>query len=143
MVLRAGQAHGRTDGGAVLPLGRRFEDDWLRFSNVVEPHDYASFPSFDVDPRARAFNLWAYIDARDGAQAVRLALEHPKKGLEIFIIANSNTVMSRPNAELLAEVFPTTPIKRAFGANETLLSIEKAKRLLDYAPKYDWRPTGA
>ena len=29
---------------------------------------------------ARKWNLWGYIDARDGAQAVRLALEHQATG---------------------------------------------------------------
>ena len=38
----------------------------LRFSNVMEPGDYARFPSFDADARLRKWNLWAYIDARDG-----------------------------------------------------------------------------
>ena len=47
----------------------------LRFSNVMDPSDYAAFPAFDADPRLRRWNLWGYIDARDGAQAVRLALE--------------------------------------------------------------------
>src|SRR3954468_7470966 len=48
----------------------------LRFSNVMDPEDYAAFPSFDADPQSRRWNLWGYIDARDGAQAVRRALEH-------------------------------------------------------------------
>ena len=48
----------------------------LRFSNVMDPDDYARFPVFDADPRARKWNLWGYIDARDGAQAVRRALEY-------------------------------------------------------------------
>src|SRR5215471_12024477 len=48
----------------------------LRFSNVMEPHDYARFPGFDADPKLRKWNLWAYIDARDAAQAIRKALEH-------------------------------------------------------------------
>ena len=43
----------------------------LRFSNVMDPDDYAAFPSFDADPMLRKWNLWGYIDARDGAQAVR------------------------------------------------------------------------
>ena len=46
----------------------------LRFSNVMDVEDYAGFPAFDAD-RARKWNLWGYIDARDGAQAVRQALE--------------------------------------------------------------------
>ena len=39
----------------------------LRFSNVMHPSDYAQFPSFDADARIRSWNLWGYIDARDGA----------------------------------------------------------------------------
>ena len=39
----------------------------LRFSNVMYPEDYAAFPSFDADPLLRKWNLWGYIDARDGA----------------------------------------------------------------------------
>src|SRR6476659_4257001 len=48
----------------------------LRFSNVMDPEDYARFPGFDADPRSRHWNLWTYIDGRDGAQAVRRALEY-------------------------------------------------------------------
>ena len=41
----------------------------LRFSNVMEPQDYARFPGFWDDPRKRKGNLWGYIDARDAAQS--------------------------------------------------------------------------
>ena len=111
----------------------------LRFSNVMEPEDYEAFPGFDADPALRKWNLWAYIDARDGAQAVRKALESDLTGAEVFIIANADTVMSRPNAELAADVFPDVPLAADAGANETLLSIEKARELLGYEPKHSWR----
>lgn len=112
----------------------------LRFSNVMEPHDYAAFPAFDKDPSLRKWNLWSYIDARDGAQAVRLALEYPQPGLEVFIIANADTVMAaRTSASLAAEVYPGVPVRRGLGEHETLLSIDKARRLLGYAPRYSWR----
>ena len=111
----------------------------LRFSNVMEPGDYARFPGFNDDARLRYWNLWGYIDARDAAQAVRKALEAPVKGADVFIIANADTVMTRPNAELMAEVFPTVPLKEGTGLNETLLSIEKAKRVLGYHPEHNWR----
>jgi len=118
----------------------------LRFSNIIAPERYKEFPAFDADARARKWNLWAYIDARDAAQAVRKALESPLKGADVFIIANEDGVMSRANDLLLDEVYPGVPRKRAFGANETLLSIEKAKRVLGYAPEHSWRkdeaPTG-
>jgi nucleoside-diphosphate-sugar epimerase len=101
--------------------------------------DYAAFPSFDADARLRSWNLWSYIDARDGAQAVRKALTYPKKGFEAFIIANADTVMSRPTAALAAEVFPDVDMRRDVGEHETLLSIEKARRLLGYEPEHSWR----
>jgi nucleoside-diphosphate-sugar epimerase len=111
----------------------------LRFSNVMEPADYAAFPGFDADAQLRKWNLWGYIDARDGAQAVRRALDHPATGLEILNIANADTVMSRPNGELVAEVFPGTTFREGVGANETLLSIDKARRVLGYEPAHSWR----
>ena len=110
----------------------------LRFSNIMEPADYARFAEFQDDPRLRKWNLWGYIDARDAAQAIRKALQAPITGAEVFIIANADTVMRRPNAELMAELFPTVPLTEGVGPHETLLSIEKARRMLGYQPRYSW-----
>jgi len=119
----------------------------LRFSNVMEPHDYARFPAFDADPATRRWNLWGYIDARDGAQAVRRALARRVPGTEVFIIANADTVMSRSSAELVASQFPGVEVRRELGEHETLLCIDKARRLLGYEPEHSWRaevpPSGA
>jgi nucleoside-diphosphate-sugar epimerase len=111
----------------------------LRFSNVMEPTDYAAFPSFDADPHRRSWNAWSYIDARDGAQAVRLALEHETTGVHVFIIANADTVMTRTSAELCQEVFPNIPVTKELGPHETLLSIDKARRVLGFEPRFSWR----
>jgi nucleoside-diphosphate-sugar epimerase len=111
----------------------------LRFSNVMEPADYERFPGFDSDPRLRSWNLWGYIDARDGAQAVRRALEHRTPGMDVFIIANADTVMSRASADLAAEVFPGVEVRRPLTGRETLLSIDKAQRILGYQPQHSWR----
>jgi UDP-glucose 4-epimerase len=110
----------------------------LRFSNVMDPEDYAEFPSFDADATARKWNLWGYIDGRDGAQAVLKALEVDITGFDRFIIAAADTVMSRSNADLVAEVFPGVPLTRELGEHETLLSIEKARRVLGYSPQHSW-----
>ena len=111
----------------------------LRLSNVMSPEDYARFPGFQDDARKRKWNVWSYIDARDAAQAFRLALEVDLKGAAVFIIANADTVMLRDNKALLAEVFPDVPQKGSFGPNDSLFSIEKARRVLKYEPKYSWR----
>ncbi|GCE76205.1 UDP-glucose 4-epimerase [Cellulomonas biazotea] len=109
----------------------------LRFSNVMVDEDYRAFPRFTA--QERRWNLWGYIDARDGAQAVRLALESDLTGFEAFIIAAPDTVLDTPSADLLADQFPDVPLRRPVEGRETLLSIDKARRLLGYAPTHTWR----
>jgi nucleoside-diphosphate-sugar epimerase len=109
----------------------------LRFSNVMVESDYTSFPSFSGENRR--WNLWGYIDARDAAQAVLLSLTRAKPGFDRFIIANADTVLDIPNAELLAEFFPRVEVRGEIGEHDTLLSIAKARRELGYEPKFGWR----
>jgi UDP-glucose 4-epimerase len=111
----------------------------LRFSNVMDVEDYAAFPAFDADPPSRSWNLWGYIDARDGAQAVRRALEADATGMQVFVVANADTVMSRSSAALAAEYFPGVPVTRELGEHETMLGIDKARRVLGYEPQHSWR----
>ena len=114
----------------------------LRFSNIMAPEDYQEFPSFWPDPHARKWNLWGYIDERDVAASCRLALEAPAdavKGNPAFIIAAADTVMNRPSAELLAEVFPGVPLTRDVGKFGTLLAIDRARQVLGFAPAHSWR----
>lgn len=111
----------------------------LRFSNVMDPDDYADFPSFDADPLLRKWNLWGYIDARDGAEAIRLALEKARPGYEVYNIFAADTVMTRSNAELMAEVFPGVEVRGELGVNDSLTSSAKAERLLGWRPQHSWR----
>jgi nucleoside-diphosphate-sugar epimerase len=110
----------------------------LRISNIMEPDDYAAFPSYWDDPHVRKWNLWGYVDARDVADAARLALDASIDGAEIAIIAAADTVMTRPSADLMAQVFPTVPLRRRVEGRETLLDIGHARRLLGYTPSHRW-----
>lgn len=111
----------------------------LRFSNVMEPADYAKFPAYDNDPEERKWNMWAYIDARDGSQAIRKAVEWQATGMHAFIIANADTVMSKSSTELMKKYLPQVPVRKELGEHETLLSIEKARKVLGYEPEFSWR----
>jgi nucleoside-diphosphate-sugar epimerase len=110
----------------------------LRFSNIMEPEDYGRFPSFWDDAQLRRWNLWGYVDARDVGESCRLALE-ADVGAEHVIVAAGDTVMNRPSRELMAEVFPSVRYEPSAGNYDTLLSIEKARRLLGYEPQHSWR----
>ena len=112
----------------------------LRISNIMEEWEYASrFPGFWEDPTIRAWNLWGYVDARDVAQAARLSLTADVSGADAFIVAAADTCMTRDSADLMAEVYPAVPIRGSVEGRDTLLSIDKARRVLGYEPKHGWR----
>ena len=76
------------------------------------------------------------------AASCRLALEAPADavtGNPAFIIAAADTVMNRPSAELLAEVFPGVPLTRDVGEFGTLLAIDRARQVLGFEPAHSWR----
>ena len=114
----------------------------LRFSNIMDPEWYQEFPEHQDDATKRKWNLWGYIDQRDVAQACRRALEAPAEaiaGSPAFIIAAADTVMNRPSAELLAEVYPGVKLTRDVGEHGTLLAIDRAREVLGFNPEHSWR----
>lgn len=111
----------------------------LRLSNIIEPDGYAAFPGYWDDPRLRKWNLWGYVDVRDVTQAVRLGLDARVTAAEVCIVAAADTVMTRPSADLMAEVYPDVPLTRPVEGRETLLSIERARRVLGYEPEHSWQ----
>ena len=112
----------------------------LRLSNVFVRSDYEELlpPSWD-DAHARKWNLWGYVDESHVAEAVRCALDADLAGADHFIVAAADTVMKRPSRELMAEVFPDVPLADDVEGNDTLLSIDKARRVLGYDPGFSWR----
>jgi nucleoside-diphosphate-sugar epimerase len=111
----------------------------LRFSNIMEPADYQTFPEFWNQPLLRKWNLWGYVDARDVAQAVRRSLAANLEAAEVCIIAAADTVMRQPSAELMAAVYPQVPLRRTLQGTETLLAIDRARNALGYRPEHSWR----
>ena len=110
----------------------------LRISNIMEPPDYEAFPGYWDDARLRRWNLWGYVDARDVALACERALTADVQGHEIAIIAAADTVMTRDSASLMAEVYPSVRLTRELRGRETLLSIERAREILRYEPRFSW-----
>ncbi len=110
----------------------------LRISNIMEPVDYERFPGFWEDPAIRSWNLWGYVDSRDVAQAARLGVTTDLEGHEAFIVAAGDTCMTQRSRDLMAEVYPGVEVRSVAG-HETLLSIDKARTVMDYHPAHSWR----
>lgn len=111
----------------------------LRFSNIMEPEAYQQFPSYWDDAQKRKWNLWGYVDARDVAQSCVRGLEAEFVGAQAFIIAAGDTVMNRPSRALMAEVYPSVPVRDLAHEHATLLGIGGARRALGYEPQHSWR----
>ncbi|MCK8610612.1 NAD(P)-dependent oxidoreductase [Agromyces sp. C10] len=111
----------------------------LRFSNVIDPDRYGEFPGFEEAPESRLFNAFSYIDVRDAAASVRLALEADVTGARSYVIANRDTVMSRSTAALIEEFFPGVELRREFGEHESLFAIDRARAELGFEPQHGWR----
>ena len=111
----------------------------LRFSNIFLLDDYQRVPGFWGDPRTRHWNLWGYVDQRDVGQSCRRGLEADVSGATSYIIAAADTIMDRPSADLLREVYPGVELRRDVGEHGTLLAIDRAREVLGYEPQHSWR----
>ena len=112
----------------------------LRINNVIEPHEYErDFPRYVADPALRRRNVFAYIDARDLGQMVDLCLTAKGLGYQVFNVTNDNHSVALTGPEIIARFYQGVPVKTPVGPDETFYTNAKAKRMLGFAPKHNWR----
>src|SRR5918994_1085296 len=115
----------------------------LRFPWIHTPRTFAEqVRPLWQHPAAGASNLWSYIDTRDVAEAVRLALTVEITGHEACFIAASDSFMPIPSRVLITDCYPTTVIHNALTDHASLLSSAKAEALLGYRARHSWRSYG-
>lgn len=110
----------------------------LRFTNVVAPDGYDTFErASDLDYRRDLVGSW--VDARDGAEAVALALAAAKPGFEVYNVAAPDSGNALPTRDLADRWFPGTPVADDLGEFESLMSTRKIQDRLGFRARYDWR----
>lgn len=110
----------------------------LRFTNVVAPDAYATFERAG-DPAYRRDLIGSWVDARDGAEAVALALAAARPGFEVYNVAAPESGSSIPSRELAERWFPGTPVADDLGEFESLMSTRKIQEHLGFRARHDWR----
>ena len=95
--------------------------------------------------------LWAFTDARDAAQAFRLAVENDTIKHEVFLINGRDTCSKELTPVLIdhlqrslgegeeSQPVPEIPIRSPLAGHASLWSHAKATRLLGFQPGYTWR----
>ncbi|MBW9094342.1 NAD(P)-dependent oxidoreductase [Microbacterium jejuense] len=110
----------------------------LRFTNVVAADEYGTFErAGESDYRRDLVGSW--VDARDGALAVSLALAHAAPGFEVYNVAAPDSGCAAPSRELAERWFPGTPVADDLGEFESLMSTRRIRERLGFVAEHDWR----
>jgi nucleoside-diphosphate-sugar epimerase len=112
----------------------------LRLMNIIQEDGYFALP-WPVPTRERPvrFVLWPYVDVRDAATSCRLALEASLTGHEAVFIAAEENRFDADTTAMLSEFAPQVKVSTPLEGSASVISIEKAKRLLGFKPQFSWR----
>lgn len=96
----------------------------------------------DFQEGGRVF--WGYVDIRDAAYAVRLAIEVAVErpyGFEPFNIVGKDTLIDMPTEEAIRRLDPAIDIRSALPGFTSAFDTSKAHRILGWEPQHSWRAT--
>lgn len=91
------------------------------------------------DPDGPSNDCFSYVHVADAASITRLAIEADYAGHETFWAVAADTNADVPTATLIEEFHPDVEVRQSFAGHEGLISIEKARDLLGWAPEHSWR----
>jgi nucleoside-diphosphate-sugar epimerase len=117
----------------------------FRYMGIEMPH--RPVHKYNITPEAKPGwvggpkgTTWQYVDARDVAQAARLAIEaQGLEGFEAFYLSTAS-VLTEETAVAVARLYPDlAEMAKNLKGHEGIISIKKAQQKLGYQPKYSWR----
>ncbi len=113
----------------------------LRFTNVALPEVQAEFPWPAPTPEnPLTLVMWAYADARDVAEAHVLALDADIEEYEACMLAQPSSRFQEPTIDIVNNNFgDRVEIRGGLSGTASVISTEKAQRLLGWRPRHDWR----
>jgi UDP-glucose 4-epimerase len=113
----------------------------IRPCHIIFPRGHGEFEARGADPQN--YHFWAWVDPDDVAQAFDLAVNTNRyDGFDIFTIAASEGLNTRPTLEMAAERWDGMPEVRRPEiydalATASVLDITKARNKLGYDPQVD------
>jgi nucleoside-diphosphate-sugar epimerase len=81
-------------------------------------------------------HLWTAVDCRDRDEAFALALEADIEGAEVINVADTQNTLGLDARELASLFYPEAEIDANLRGTQSLLSIDRARTLLGFVPKY-------
>ena len=116
----------------------------LRFTNVALPEVIEEFPWTAPTPHSPlTLVMWAYAEASDVAEAHVLALDAEIEEYEAFMIAQPSSRFEEPTIDIVKSNFgDRVEIRDGLSGTASVISTQKAQRLLGWRPRFDWRREG-
>jgi len=116
----------------------------LRYPWVWHPGSYPERAEIERNPANHVGLLWAYIDARDVAQAFHHAAERVEAGFHVILLSAPDTMVSMPTLELVASYLSANVTVRDLSRlvrepNRTLVDNAPCETLLGLRPARSWR----
>lgn len=133
---RTAQMFARRDGMSVA---------CLRFHWIARREEQSGRLASASDDEALAEGgrgFWGYVDLRDAARALRLAIDIARDapyGFEPFNIVAADTLLDLPTEEAIQRIAPDTVIRSPIEGFASAFDIGKAKRILGWEPLHSWR----
>lgn len=100
-----------------------------------------------ADPVIGSTEMWAYLDLRDAARALRLALVAPASGFHAVLVAAPETLAPYATEDLLARYHPSVPVRKTLRGRAVPMDLSKVEELLGFTAEHqvplDVRPLPA
>lgn len=121
----------RRDGVSVVSL----RPSWIQF-----PGDYpCRDEGYVSNLEAGAGNYWSYVDVRDVAEMVAVALEADVEGHEAFNCVAPDNALGEPLVELMESHYGAVPEECTVEGDASAYSMAKAREVLGFEPAHAWR----
>ena len=123
----------RRDGISVTSI----QPSWVQVPGAYETPPIRE--RFSLDNPTPSGSLWSYIDARDGARLIRLAVESPPDGHERYLAAAGDNYLGVPTTEAIEAAWGDLAAACDIKGDDSAFSTAKARRELGWEPAYSWR----
>jgi len=111
----------------------------LRICWVWMPDQPETYRTFTEDPEAWSKSLWVYNDARDVAQAFRLAVDAPNMRCERFCISAADNGTDVDTMELVTKHYGEVKVRKPIEGRGSAIDYSRATEKLGYKPQHSWR----
>lgn len=117
----------------------------LRFPGINYDPKFERVRKLLADPAFRAPGFWSYVDVRDAATSVALALAREAVGHRAFNIACDTSNMAEPTTKLINQFYPALPVNVALDDSKNWSGIDSTAASLElgFRPQFRWEDMAA